>query len=79
MQRWEYRVVPTSSTMRFACVSDPTEYRDLLRDQATTSAWYFDRSAPVDAASRDAFELVQLSVDGKARTVRRTQRQGTQL
>jgi hypothetical protein len=77
--RWEYRVVPTNSTMHFACVSDPSEYRDLLRDQATTSAWYFDRSAPVDAASPDAFELVQLSVDGKARTVRRTQRQGAQL
>jgi hypothetical protein len=44
--RWEYRVVPASSTMRFACVSDPSEYRDLLRDQATTSAWYFDPSAP---------------------------------
>lgn len=77
--RWEYRVVPTSPTMRFACVSDPNEYRDLLRDQATASAWYFDPSASVDAASRDAFELVQLSVDGKARTVRRTQRQGAQL
>lgn len=77
--RWEYRVVPATSTMRFACVSDPAEYRDLLRDQATASAWYFDPSAPVDAASRDAFELVQLVVDGKARTIRRTQRRGAQL
>lgn len=77
--RWEYRVVPTSSTMRFACVSDPSEYRDLLRDQATTSAWYFDPSASVDAASQDAFELVQLSVDGKDRAIRRTQRKGAQV
>ncbi|HEX3786109.1 MAG TPA: hypothetical protein VHX38_41205 [Pseudonocardiaceae bacterium] len=77
--RWEYRVVPTSPTMRFACVSDPSEYRDLLRDQATTSAWYIGRSAPVDAASRDAFDLVQLSVDGKARTIRRTERKGAQI
>jgi hypothetical protein len=77
--RWEYRVVPTSSTMRFACVSDPNEYRDLLRDQSTTSAWYFDRSAPVDAASQEAFELVQLLVDGKARTIRRTERKGAQF
>lgn len=77
--RWEYRVVPTSPTMRFACVSDPAEYRDLLRDQATSSAWYFGHSAPVDAASPDAFELIQLSVDGKDRTIRRTQRQGAQL
>jgi hypothetical protein len=77
--RWEYRVVPTSSTMRFACVSDPAEYRELLRDQAPTSVWYFDRSAPVDAASQDAFELVRLSVDGKDRTIRRTQRKGAQV
>lgn len=77
--RWEYRVVPTSSTMRFACVSDPSEYRDLLRDQAITSAWYLPESTPVDVASPSAFELVQLSVDGKARTIRRTQRRGAQL
>lgn len=77
--RWEYRVTPATTALRFACVSDPTEYRDLLRDQATTSAWYFDRSAPVDAASREAFELVQLSVNGKARPVRRTERKGSQL
>ncbi|MFB8776854.1 hypothetical protein [Streptomyces broussonetiae] len=77
--RWEYRATPASSTMRFACVSDPAEYRDLLRDQATASAWYFDQSAPVDAASREAFELVELTVNGKARTIRRTERQGAQL
>lgn len=77
--RWEYRVTPASPTLRFACVSDPHEYRELLRDQATTSAWYFDRSAPIDAASREAFELVQLSVNGKARPIRRTERQGAQL
>ena len=77
--RWEYRVTPASSTMRFACVSDPGEYRDLLRDQATTSAWYFDQSAPMAAASREAFELVQLTVNGKARTIRRTERKDAQL
>ena len=77
--RWEYRFTPASSTMRFACVSDATEYRDLLRDQATTSAWYFGQSVGLDAASRDAFELVQLTVNGKPRTVRRTERQGAQF
>ncbi|MEV6831187.1 hypothetical protein [Amycolatopsis sp. NPDC051102] len=77
--RWEYRVTPANSTMRFACVSDLAEYRDLLRDQATTSAWYFGQSSGLDAASRDAFELVQLAVNGKERTIRRTQRQGAQL
>ncbi|WP_314410150.1 hypothetical protein [Streptomyces sp. DSM 40484] len=77
--RWEYRVTPASSTMRFACVSDPDEYRDLLRDPATASSWYFDHSAPVAASSREAFELVQFMVNGKARTIRRTERQGAQL
>jgi hypothetical protein len=77
--RWEYQLIPASSTMRFACVSDAREYSDLLRDQATSSAWYFDPSATVDAASRDAFELVQLTVDGKTRTIRRTERKGAQL
>lgn len=79
MLRWEYRVVPTGSTMRFACVSDPGEYRELLRDQATAFAWYLPASMSVDAASQDAFEVVQLSVDGKDRTIRRTQRRGAQL
>ncbi|MGH8543850.1 MAG: hypothetical protein ACREX3_09530 [Gammaproteobacteria bacterium] len=77
--RWEYRVTPATPAMRFACVSDPTEYRDLLRDQTTTSAWYHDRSAPIDAASREAFELVQLTVNGKERPIRRTERTGAQL
>ncbi|MCA1705793.1 MAG: hypothetical protein LC808_22020, partial [Actinobacteria bacterium] len=71
--------VPASPTLRFACVSDPDEYRELLRDQTTTAAWYYDRSASIDAASREAFELVQLTVNGKDRTIRRTARTGAQL
>jgi hypothetical protein len=77
--RWEYHVIPASSTMRFACVSDRVEYRELLHDQATTSLWYFDPSATVDAAARDAYELVQVSVNGRSRPIRRTQRRGAQL
>jgi hypothetical protein len=77
--RWEYRVRPSSTTMRFACVSDLAEYRDMLRDQAITSAWHFDPSAGTDAASSDVFELLQLTVDGKPRKIRRTTREGTQL
>jgi hypothetical protein len=77
--RWEYRVVPTSATMRFACVSDLDEYRELLRDQATTSAWHFDHSGGLDPASRDVFELLQLTVGSKPRKIRRTERAGSQL
>ena len=77
--RWEYRVDPTSATMRFACVSDLDEYRELLRDQSVTSAWHFDPSAGIDASDKAVFELLQLMVNGEARKVRRTQRTGSQV
>jgi hypothetical protein len=77
--RWEYRVVPASSTMRFACVADPAEYRDMLRDPTITSAWHFDRSGGIDPGSKDAFELLQLAVDGKPRKIRRATRNGAQI
>ncbi|MGQ0777624.1 MAG: hypothetical protein ACT4NY_24975 [Pseudonocardiales bacterium] len=77
--RWEYRVTPTSPTLRFACISDPSEYRDLLRDQAITAAWYFGRSAPIEAISPEAFELIQFTVNGKVRPIRRAQRKGAQV
>lgn len=77
--RWEYRVTPASSTMRFACVSDLAEYRDMLRDPTITSAWHFDRSGGIDAASSDVFELLQLAVDTKPRKIRRTTRDGAQI
>jgi hypothetical protein len=77
--RWEYRVAPASGTMRFACVSDLGEYRDMLRDQSITSAWHFDASAGIDTASRDVFELLQFTVDGKPRNIRRTTRDGAQV
>jgi len=77
--RWSYRVKPAASSLRFACVSDAAEYREMLRDQAISSAWYFDPSSDVDGGSRDAFELLQLSVDGHDRTIRRSARRGSQL
>ena len=77
--RWEYRVRPASGTMRFACVSDLAEYRDMLRDQAITSAWHFDPSAGIDAASSEVFELLQLTVDGKPKKIRHTTREGAQV
>lgn len=77
--RWEYRVTPANSTMRFACVSDLAEYREMLRDQTITSAWHFDHSGGVDPGSKDVFELLQLTVDGKPRKIRRTTRDGAQL
>lgn len=76
--RWQYRVTPAGPTMRFACVSDLTEYRELLRDPSVAFAWYFGPFAGIDAGSLTAFELVELTVDGKTRPIRRTERHGSQ-
>lgn len=76
--RCQYRVRPAGSTLRFACVSKSDEYRELLRDPTVAFAWYLDASAGIDAGSPEAFGLLQLSVDGNARKVRRAQRAGSQ-
>ena len=64
--RTEYRVVPVSPVLRFACVSDLNEYRELLQDPTCTLVHYFQ---PVDklelhGASEAAFELVEVAIDG---------------
>ncbi|MBO3752151.1 hypothetical protein J5X84_39335 [Streptosporangiaceae bacterium NEAU-GS5] len=77
--RWEYRVRPTSSVLRFACVGDQAEYRELLADPTTTSVFHFEPVAGLDAASSAAFELTQCTVDGQEQSIRRTQRAGAQI
>jgi len=77
--RWEYTVVPAHQTRRFACVSDRQAYRELAQDPAATSAWYMRPKAGIDASSPEAFELVQFSVDGEARSIRRAVRRDGQL
>jgi hypothetical protein len=76
--RWEYRVAPASPMLRFASVSDPAEYRELLRDPTTTGVWYFDPSGGLDGGSSEAFAVVDVSVDGRPQATRRTQRAGAQ-
>ncbi|MEV4058403.1 hypothetical protein AB0J55_44960 [Amycolatopsis sp. NPDC049688] len=76
--RWEYKARPPSPTMRFACVSDLDEYRELLRDSTVASAWHFDTSAGLDAADPEVFTLVRLSVNGKVKNIRRSTREGSQ-
>lgn len=77
--RWEYKVQPASATMRFACVSNLAEYRELLRDPTVASAWHFDHSAGLDAANSEVFMLLQLSINGQEKTVRRSAREGSQF
>ncbi|OXM65323.1 hypothetical protein [Amycolatopsis vastitatis] len=77
--RWEYKVQPASPTMRFACVSDLVEYHELLHDPTIASAWHFDHSAGLDAADPEAFTLLQLSVNGREKKIRRSAQEGSQL
>jgi len=72
--RWEYRVVPLTPVMRFACVSDLTEYRELLDDPTSTLVWYFEPVAGLDAASEEVFELTDFSLDGGSVPIRRHRR-----
>ncbi|WP_043590333.1 hypothetical protein [Frankia sp. BMG5.23] len=76
--RREYRVTLTEATRRFACTSDPDEYRESLLDPTNAEAWYFEPVAGIDAASPDAFELLQFTVDGRPRSTRRSKRSGGQ-
>jgi hypothetical protein len=71
---WEYRVVPTSPMLRFACVSDLDGFSELSADPAMTAAWYFEPIGGLTASSPDVFELVQASVNGKQRPARRSTR-----
>jgi len=71
---WEYTTVPSSATRRFACVSDQDEYTELLADTPATAAWLLQNRPGVDAASRSSYELLELTVDGRSQTIRRSSR-----
>ena len=71
---WEYTTVPCSATRRFACVSDQDEYNELLADTPATAAWLLQNRPGVDAASRSSYELLELTVDGRSQTIRRSTR-----
>lgn len=76
--RCEYDVIPKHPTRYFACVSDKQEYRELSAESNSTSAWYLSPRPGIDASTRDAFELVQFTVDGNERIIRRSTRKGGQ-
>ncbi|GAA4969510.1 hypothetical protein GCM10023225_09720 [Kineococcus glutinatus] len=76
--RWEYAVVPAFPVRRFVAVADRDEYRELAQESAATSAWYIRPKGNLAAGEREAFELVQFSVNGQARPIRRTARKDGQ-
>jgi hypothetical protein len=72
--RQDYRGVPANSVLRFSCVSDQQVYRELLQDPTSALAWYFKPVGELHGGSDEAFELLQFTVDGKPRPIRRTKR-----
>ncbi|WP_431230445.1 hypothetical protein [Paenarthrobacter nicotinovorans] len=76
--KWEYTTIPSHATQKFACVSDRDEFRDLVSDTPATFAWRMAPRSGFDASDKNAFELVQYSVDGETRTIRRTARKSGQ-
>jgi hypothetical protein len=78
--RYDYHVVRPAKVMRFASVSNHDEYRELQQtDAAMTEVWYFQPKAGLDGASPDAFQLIEVIVDGTQQKIRRTSKAGTQL
>ncbi|CPR38245.1 Uncharacterised protein [Mycobacteroides abscessus] len=70
---WEYTTVPSGPVRRFACVSDRDEYNELVLD-AATAAWFIVPRRGVDPSSRDAYELLELTVDGERKQITRAAR-----
>lgn len=76
--QWEYTLTPTTPIRKFACTSDREEFHDLISDIPATSTWFMTPRPGFDASDRDAFELLQFSVDGEDRAIRRSRRKAGQ-
>ena len=76
--RYDYRVTNSPQELRFACVSDLAEYRELRDDPRVTEVWYFESKAGLDATSLEAFELAEVVVAGKPQKLKRTTRSDAQ-
>jgi hypothetical protein len=76
--RWEFSVIPAYATRRFICLDDLDEFRELNQDTVATSAWYFKPKAGLIAADKAAFELIEFTVDGEPRSIRRSTKTGSQ-
>lgn len=62
---WEYTTVPSSATRRFACVDNREEYTDLREDLPATSAWMMVPRPGMNALSKESYELLEFTVDGR--------------
>lgn len=75
---WEYTTVPSSATRRFACVDNREEYTDLREDFPATSAWMMVPRPGMNASSKESYELLEFTVDGRPQTIRRATRKSGQ-
>jgi hypothetical protein len=76
--RTDYRVRPVRPVMRFVCLSDRDEYQELLRDPSYTGVHYFPAVLGVDGGSKEAFQLVEVKLDGRSQPIERTGRSAAQ-
>ena len=72
--RYEYQVRPATNYRRFTAVSNMREYRAIMEEPGDTSVWYINPASGLNGSTREAFELVQFSVDGEDRPIRRNSR-----
>lgn len=77
--RWEYSVLPKYAQRRFVCVSDREEYAEVASDTGATSPWFLKSETGVDATSPEAYQLLQFTVDGMKRPIRRAVRKEGQI
>lgn len=77
--KWEFRTRPSSQYVRLACVSDLDDYKSLSRDPTMAETWFFKPTSGLDGASAEAFELLQVTVDGAVRPNRRSTRRSAQF
>lgn len=76
--RWEYTLTPVFGTRRFITVSNIDEFRDSDHEAAATSVWLLKPRPGVDAGDQACFQLVEFTVDGEPRPIRRTAKHGGQ-
>ena len=71
---WEYSTIPAGPIRRFSCTSDRDEYNELREDIPATSTWFMTPRPGLDAANRECYELMELTVDGRPQRIRRSTR-----
>lgn len=57
---------------QFTCTSDRSEYVELVSAGGGISGWFLKPNQGTDAKKRSAFELLDFSVNGKSRKIRRS-------